>query len=833
MNLLKKPVQTTNSERVPRNMKSLKTVLLLIGLAMIVALVACSSSNKNNNKTITITLTTSPSPAPTSLAPGGTLQVTATVANDSANGGVTWSCTPANSCGSFSANSSASGTAVTYTAPTTPPASAVIITATSVTDTSVTQSLPGITITAAISISLSTFPTSLYVNDTAPITATVSNDSSNSGVTWSCTPATPVGACGTFSSNSSASGTAVTYTAPANVPSSTVVITATSVANTSISQSTPAITINPASGITVALSGVPTSLVTGGTASITATVANDPANGGVTWSCTPSGSCGSFSANSSASGTAVTYTAPSSPGSVTITATSVTDDAQSASAGVTVTSSIATTLPDGNYVFSLQGTDNTTEQTPGPYFYVGAFTVVGGVITPSSGQTNAGEQDFADLYYWVHAEPITGGTITASADGNLLITLDFTDSYIANGNGQVTLDASLVSTSKALLTEYDNWATGTGELDLQSTTLAAPSGGYAFYEGGYGGGTAPPAAIGGVINVDGSGTISGSGSAFDINYSGTLYPDQLLTASTVSSPDAFGNVTFDLNSGCSICSGGAIASIVMDGYMIDANHIRVIENYYADAISLVGAGTALAQTGTGSFSSSSIAGTSYVFGTTGGDANGVLTAAGVITFNADGSVGGNLSYNDGTAMNAQGGEAIIGGNYTVDPTGRVTVTGATDTAGDFDFNFQFYLNGATTGSATVITMDTTDSLAGISKEQTSSTLNAASLTGGYALDVAQVTAVSLQSGVGAFNSDGVSNLAGFLDFNTYSNAGTLTQTPDTNFHGTYTTTSTNGVFTVNGGSGSQFTSYLIDGTQGVVIENDANQLTLGQFAQQQ
>ena len=77
-----------------------KSILLLISLSMIAALVACSSSS---TPPITVTL----SVVPTSLQVGATQAITATVANDSANRGVTWSCTPGNSaatCGSFSSD---------------------------------------------------------------------------------------------------------------------------------------------------------------------------------------------------------------------------------------------------------------------------------------------------------------------------------------------------------------------------------------------------------------------------------------------------------------------------------------------------------------------------------------------------------------------------------------------------------------------------------------------------------------------------------------------------------------------------------------------------------
>ena len=636
----------------------LKAILLLIGLGMIAALVGCSSSSSQvPPPAITVTLSSTPA----SLVVSGTLSITATVANDSTNAGVTWSCAPGNSastCGSFSSATSPSGTAVTYTAPASP--ASVTITATSVADTAISNTSPSITITAAppvITVTLSTTPTSMYVNDYISVTATVANDSTNAGVTWSCSGMTP---CGTFSSATSASGAPVTYTAPAST--GTVTITATSVANTAISKTSPSITINPTSGYTVTLSTPPpATMPTLGMASIAATT-TDPA--GVTWSCAPANSCGTFSSGSSASGTSVTYTAPAAAGTVTITASSVSDDAISASATVTITTSVATTLAAGNYVFSLAGTDNSPSGI-GPYFYAGAFAVnSSGAIT--------GEQDFSDAYDFVRGEAITSGSITATSDGNLLITLNFTDIYINGGAGTVTLDASLVSASKALLTEYDNWATSTGELDLQAARLSAPSGGYAFFAAG-GGKYGAPISIGGVIDVDGSGTISGTGSVFDINdacatkVDGTctaaVYPDQTLTAndSTVVGPDSYGLVTFELNSSCSLCTGTSVASIVLDGYMVDANHIRLIENWYNDDLSAFTGGTALGQTGTGTFSS--ISGT-YVIGTAGADTNVALQVAGVLTFNSDGSVSGNLSFNDIAAQSPQGGTALAAESTT-------------------------------------------------------------------------------------------------------------------------------------------------------------------------
>jgi Malectin domain/Chitobiase/beta-hexosaminidase C-terminal domain len=90
-----------------------------------------------------------------------------------------------------------------------------------------------------------------------------------------------------------------------------------------LAQSTISVNVSPQRG----------GLTIGQTLSVTATVANDSQNKGVTWSATG----GSFSLTASASGAASTYTAPSTAGVYVITATSVADVTKSASITVGVT----------------------------------------------------------------------------------------------------------------------------------------------------------------------------------------------------------------------------------------------------------------------------------------------------------------------------------------------------------------------------------------------------------------------------------------------------------------------------------------------------------------
>ena len=597
----------------------------------------------------------------------------------------------------------------------------------------------------------------------------------------------------------------------------------------------------PPPAITVALSTPPPASLAAnfGTATIAATT-NDTA--GVNWTCAPANSCGTFSSPGSLTGVTNTYTTPTAVptgNTVTITATSVTDTSQSASATVIVTNVVATTLAAGNYVFSLSGADSN-----GSFYSVaGAFTVAsGGAIT-------TGEQDFVDATIAVH-DPIgsCSNCISTTSDGNIQITLNTGDVNLGPGGnngagtGTETLDASLVSSSKAVLTEFDSWASASGELDLQTANPATPLGAYAFFTTGLDASDAP-VSIGGVINVGNAGGISGTGSIFDINDEGVPSSAQTFTASTVSSPspDGLGMVTFTLNSSL-FANASDIPGIVLVGYIVDDTHIRLVENWTADELGGTTGGTALGQTGAGAFSTSSISGSSYVFGTDGQDfVSGAQQLAGLLTFNSDGSVSGNLSFNDITSQSPQGGSTLAtGATYSVDPTGDVTVTGLTDATGDFTYNLQLYLTGA--GHALVISMDAADVLAGLGYQQTGS-YTAASFSGTYALNVIQQVPPDStpfeQDGVGTVAADGMGTLIGFTDLDEAlpTNDLPLSGTFSPNANGVFTGTIT-GISSTSATNADNFTYYL-GGVNGAVangavaIENDTDQLTLGIFQIQQ
>jgi hypothetical protein len=271
-------------------------------------------------------------PTTASLRTGQAQVFTATVDNDVANKGVSWTlsgggCSGA-TCGTLSAATSASGTPVTYTAPAaTPNPATVTLTATAMADATKTA-VAAITVAAAavVSVTLSATSATVPVSTTTSFAATVANDAGNKGVSWTLSGGGCSGAtCGTLSAATSASGTPITYTAPAVVPTpASVTLTAasgadgtkTAAATITISSSVTAVTITPKRG----------GLVLGQTLNFTATTT--PPGGTVTWTAS-SGTITPTPGTDTA-----TYVAPTSPGQVTITAT---DGLQIATATIGVT----------------------------------------------------------------------------------------------------------------------------------------------------------------------------------------------------------------------------------------------------------------------------------------------------------------------------------------------------------------------------------------------------------------------------------------------------------------------------------------------------------------
>ena len=204
----------------------------------------------------------------------------------------------------------------------------------------------------AITVDVQPASATVEATTTAQFTATVSNDPTNKGVTWTVSCSTT--ACGSVSPTSTVSGAATTYAAPTTVPSQdlSVTLTATSIADSTKSGTTtvtvPAIrvsAVSPPSGI----------IPLNATQPFTATVTFDPTNTGVNWTLTQNGTdcapaCGTVSPAKTPSGTPTTYTAPATlpaNSGVTLEAIAAADTTKSSTAAITLTSGTVKLIPAG------------------------------------------------------------------------------------------------------------------------------------------------------------------------------------------------------------------------------------------------------------------------------------------------------------------------------------------------------------------------------------------------------------------------------------------------------------------------------------------------------
>ncbi len=183
-----------------------------------------------------------------------------------------------------------------------------------------------------VSVSLSETSATVDAGGTASFTATVSNDSTDSGVSWSVS--CPTGPCGTVSPASTPSGTPTTYTAPAAPPANNVNVTLVAASVAEPAKTATATVTIPA--ISVSVSPATAVVQAATTVQLAATVSNALSNNEITWavSC-PTAPCGTVSAGSSSSGAAIEYMAPSpwpeAAGNITVTATSVADPSKTSS----------------------------------------------------------------------------------------------------------------------------------------------------------------------------------------------------------------------------------------------------------------------------------------------------------------------------------------------------------------------------------------------------------------------------------------------------------------------------------------------------------------------
>ena len=435
-----------------------------------------------------------------------------------------------------------------------------------------------------------------------------------------------------------------------------------------------------------------------GIVSLTATVQGTATQvgEGVAWSMTcqadpnnKNGLCGTLSSPSSASGTAITYTAPatlSSSSMVTeIVAFAEAQETANNVSPITITT-FDGSLQAGNYVLQAQGVQNGATL----YQFAGVIMLDGqGNVTAGEQTVNSNGASVTDSINRVGSSYFIGsdgrGTITLvdPSAGTEIFSLVFLTN---KQNPQAVISQTGVDSTGAF---------ATGTMDLQQASIAAPSGSYAFVASGTDVlDNSVPLAFGGVFDIASDQTITGV--ADEIIAGSVKLTDGALSAgSKVSSaPDTFGQVAFTLL-GIPGASHPKPVTIILTGYIVDATHIKIIEtdtnaNSGVAAFGATG-GLAIAQAAGsyGNFNNESFSGT-YVLGVTGIDLSPInsgytpstLTSADVLTADGNGDLTSGftdtfLQLNCVQVICKQSGDVITGaqisssftGTYSVDASG--------------------------------------------------------------------------------------------------------------------------------------------------------------------
>jgi hypothetical protein len=447
---------------------------------------------------------------------------------------------------------------------------------------------------------------------------------------------------------------------------------------------------------------------------------------------------------------------------------------------------------NGTYVFTASGTDTDGD----PYAIAGTLTANG------SGGITGGAVDVSDPAAFSPEANVaigSGSSYSVGVDGRGTAILKTSTSF-----GTITLAFVLQDSSHGLVIQFDQNASGSGTLDVQ-TAGTTPSGTYAFSF--FGANSTGDLATVGNFTVGSGGSITG---LQDLTNNTLVYPNLALSGALVPGPSSSPATTLTT----------ASFALVFDAIPIDATHLKFIEMDSAGTLS----GDAYSQT-----SSSMPVGTLP------------FTVGGAITSSLEPTVAGGFMVTDssGDITNAssqdvnEGGSTIntapitFSGSYTAGGTGRyvLNVTG-------FQGATQFVAYPSSAGLF-LLQSDSQGILSGIAyPAQTSTTFSSGQ---GYGLNLSgdNVGDGVEVDNIAEFTAASGGGVTGYLDENYAPSGmpnpnvtlGTTSQfTTPTNGRGQITTGSES-ITTLNGGF--LLTYYTVDGTTVPFIESDNGQVALG------
>jgi hypothetical protein len=456
----------------------------------------------------------------------------------------------------------------------------------------------------------------------------------------------------------------------------------------------------------------------------------------------------------------------------------------------------------GTYVFSMVGSDSTANNNF--LAIAGTFAANG---TGGNGGITDGTLDINDAGLTAPATniAITGGTYAVTSDGRGQATLVAATPF----GTSLKVDFVLTSSGHGLITEFDGFGTGSGSLDLQSSTSQPAAGTYVMGLSGISGintltGGGIPVATAGGIALDASGVASGS---MDYNNNETTSNLTINSGSMVSAGTP-GKATL-------VTSGGTFN---FDVFPIDSTHMKFIEVETGSAPIL--SGDLFSQTSS-NFPSGviafSMAGLDY-----GASPATPLAVGGLMTSDGTTISNGEEDFNDsGTADTSP--QAFTG---TITPSGaRFAVqlstfeNGAAGTTGTFTFAAY-----PSSGGIELVEIDGSGVTAGVAFSQSSTTLASSQ---GYGFNLTAANSSNFEEDDIAEFTTTSSGFSGLIDINDQGQTNF-----DQRFSGTYTLDSPatgRGVLTSNLLNGA---FYVVDSSDVLFIETDNSQLGVGAFQMQ-
>ncbi len=618
-------------------MRKLRVLSSFVVGILVWAMVFAGCSGGSNSLTITLTPASGQS-----LNPGDTATITATVANDSTNAGVTWTLSGP---GTLSDNTK---TTVVYTAP---PSLSVTttatITATSVANSSITTT-ESITVNAVLTITTGSLPAATL---NVPYNAFVNAAGAPAPFTWSVISGSlPAGL--SFLTSSTSTSAQITGT-PTLLGTSKFSVQVTDSSGASVTQEL-SITVNKPPPLSVATGSLPAGTVN---TPYSQTLA---ANSGVppyTWSITG----GVLPVGLSLSPVGVISGTPIATGTSSFTVQVVdssTPAPQTASANLSITINPGVTNNSrlsGNYAFSVRGFDPN-----------GLFVAAGSFVADGNGNLSAGMMDVNNTTSYPVSQTFSG-TYSIGQDGLGFMTFNMA------GGGSRTFALSMMINGNANIIEFDDSTGGgtrnSGVLLKQTTsafTAASITGGYAF----------------GFLGIDSGKNRFGVAGQLQADGIGTFTSGSLDSDDAISGPS--GNILFVTGSSYTVASNGRGTANIKTAqgtagyafYIVSSSQLLVIEtDTFPSGGNPLVSGTMLQQS-TNSFTSGNLLGAG-VFEVTALDASMAESQVGLFT--GDGSGTFSLTSDQNTAGTltspcSGAGQGCAPGAYALVPSGRVTLT---------------------------------------------------------------------------------------------------------------------------------------------------------------